>query len=87
MAKGKEAVREIKEKTVRATEARRFERIDLAASSRGISTALLRKLINNGQLTRYKLGTATMIDASELEKLIVADIGNRGPAFAPQAAK
>jgi hypothetical protein len=61
-----------KEKAVGAREARRFERIDLAAASRGISTALLKKLINEGKLTRYKLGTATMIDAGELETLIVA---------------
>lgn len=75
----------VREKVIGAKEARRFERIDLAAASRGISTALLRKLINAGKLTRYKLGTATMIDAGELEKLIVADIGNHGPERAPQA--
>jgi len=75
----------VKEKVVTAKEARRFERIDMAASSRGISTALLRKLINAGKLTRFKLGTATMIDAGELEKLIVADIGNHGAQASPSA--
>jgi hypothetical protein len=49
--------------------------------------ALLKKLINEGHLTRFKLGTATMIDANELEKLIVADIGNHGPEAAPQAGR
>jgi hypothetical protein len=77
----------VKEKTIRPKEARKFERIDMAASSRGISQALLRKLINNGRLTRFKLGTATMVDAHELDQLIVADSGNHGPSAAPQAAK
>jgi hypothetical protein len=73
------------EKAASEREARRFERIDLAARSRGISQALLRKFINAGKLTRYKLGTATMIDAAELETLVVADVGNHGPDASVQA--
>lgn len=78
----------VKERVIGAKKARRFERIDLAASSRGISQALIRKLFNQGRLTRFKLGSATMVDANELEKLIVADVsGNHGPDAAPQASR
>ena len=73
----------IKQRVIQPKESRNYKRMDLAASLYGISVALLKKLINEGRLVRYKLGTATMIDANELEKLIVADIGNHGPTAAP----
>ncbi len=65
---------------------RNFKRMDLAAKSYGISVALPKKLINEGRLTRYKLGAATMIDTVELDKLIVVDAGNHGPVAAPKPA-
>jgi hypothetical protein len=76
----------IKQRVIQPKEARNYRRLDLAASVYGISVALLKKLINQGKLTRYKLGAATMIDANELEKLIVADPGNHGAQAAPQLA-
>jgi hypothetical protein len=60
----------VKERTLGVKESRNYKRMDLAATLYGVSVALLKKLINDGKLTRYKLGTATMIDANELEKLI-----------------
>jgi hypothetical protein len=76
-----------KEKAL-AKAAPRFERIDLVAKARGISTSLLRKLFNQRKLVRYKLGTATMIDTAELDALIVADTtGNHGPERAPKLSR
>jgi hypothetical protein len=63
-----------------------FKRMDLAAEKYGLKVSYFKKLINIGKLTRYKLGGATLIDCRELERLIVADVGNHGPQAAPQVA-
>jgi hypothetical protein len=76
----------IKPKATQSSTTRNFKRMDLAAQSYGVSVALLKKLMNQGRLTRYKLGAATMIDTIELEKLIVVDAGNHGPEAAPKAS-
>ena len=64
-----------------------FKRMDLAAEQYGLSVALIKQRINRGDLTRYKLGRATMIDCNELERLIVKDVGNHGPEAAPIGAR
>jgi hypothetical protein len=74
------------EKVIQAS-AKNYRRMDLAAQQYGVSVALLKKLINEGRLCRYKLGAATMIDTTELEKLIVVDAGNHGTEAAPGASK
>jgi hypothetical protein len=75
------------QREIQPAQGKNFKRMELAAKQYGISKSLLKKLINEGRLTRYKLGTATMIDAVELENLIIADVGNHGPQAAPQAAQ
>jgi hypothetical protein len=77
----------IKQVVIQENQARDYKRMDLAAEKYGLTVAYFKKLINEGRLTRYKLGAATMIDCAELEKLIVRDIGNHGAEAAPQAAK
>lgn len=55
-----------------------YKRMEKVAEDYGISVAFLKKLIRLGRLTRYKLGTATMIDTDQLNGLIVEDIANHG---------
>jgi hypothetical protein len=71
-------------KTAHGRPAKNFKRMDLAAQLYGVSVALLKKLINEGRLNRYKLGAATMVDTVELDRLIVPDQGNHGPDAAPK---
>ena len=76
----------VKQVVIQEKEAKDYKRMDLAATKYGLTVAYFKKLINEGRLTRYKLGAATMIDCNELERLIVRDIGNHGREAAPQAA-
>jgi hypothetical protein len=66
---------------------RDYKRMDLAALKYGLSLAFFKKLINGGRITRYKLGTATLIDCAELERLIVRDAGNHGAVKAPKISR
>jgi hypothetical protein len=64
-----------------------YKRMDLAAEKYGVTVSTIKAFINSGKLKRFKLSAMTLIDCSELEKLIVPDVGNHGPAAAPGAAK
>jgi hypothetical protein len=75
----------IKEKEIDPQEARNYKRMNIAAEQYGIKVATFKKLINDGKLTRFKMGGITLIDCNEFEKLIHRDIGNHGPERAPQA--
>jgi hypothetical protein len=92
--KGKRVVKEVKLKPSDVTApvadegpAKDYRRMSLVAEKYGIAVAFLKKLINDGRLTRYKLGEATFVDCNELNRLMVRDAGNHGPERAPQAAK
>jgi hypothetical protein len=73
--------------TKAAEQCRVYKRISLAAVERGVTLAFLKQLINQGRLTRYKLGACTMVDCNELDALVVADVGNHGPEAAPQGKR
>jgi hypothetical protein len=78
----------VKEKEIEPQEARNFKRMNIAAEKYGVKVATFKKLINDGKLIRYKVGSITLIDCNEFEKLIQPDVtGNHGPQRAPKAAK
>jgi hypothetical protein len=77
----------VKEVAIQEAQAKDYKRMDLAAQKYGLTIAFFKKLINEGRLTRYKLGLATLIDCNELERLIVPDVGNHGPERAPKLSQ
>jgi hypothetical protein len=77
----------VKQVVIREGQAKDFKRMDLAAEKYGMTVAYFKALINSGKLTRYKLGTATLIDCNELEALIVRDVGNHGRQAAPVGSR
>jgi hypothetical protein len=77
----------IKEVVIQEEQAKDYKRLALAAEKYGMKIPYFKSLINSGRLTRYKLGTATLIDCNELESLIVKDDGNHGPANAPKGKR
>jgi len=49
---------------------RHFGRIETAARTADVSAGMIRKLLEQGKLTRYKLGAATLVNLDELIGLI-----------------
>jgi len=58
----------LEEKESRA--GRRFGRIPTAAQEVDVSDDFIKKLLRDGRLTRFKLGTVTLIDLQELRELV-----------------
>jgi hypothetical protein len=75
----------IKQVVIEEKQARDYKRMDLAAEKYGLTVAYFKKLINDGRLTRFKLGATTLIDCVELESLITKDVGNHGAQASPSA--